>query len=214
MTRTGASEVIAAAVGQAAESLGRDRADPEQLGLLPPTRFEGAAAADIRAKLEQAHSGRGGGRPKGAENRLTAQFRKYLLAHGADPLLQLVRWGSHTPSTLALELGCTTAEAFDRLERVWSATAAYLHPRLAPVNDDGQAVPLFNMTIMANAAAGIVASDREPWMGDPEVRKALEMVAAQGEQNQGLSDDASVRPADHGSHVGGEDAENNDELPL
>lgn len=214
MTKTGASQVIAAAVGQAAESLDRGRADPEQLGLLPPTRFDGAEAQDIRAKLEQAHFGRGGGRPKGAENRLTAQFRKYLLAHGADPLLQLVRWGSHTPETLARELGCEKLEAFDRLERVWSACAAYLHPRLAPVNDDGQAVPMFQMTVVANAQAGIVASDQAPWLGDPEVRKQLEASLANIEQNQGLSDSDSVRPADQQSHDAGQDAEDNDELPL
>lgn len=213
MTRTGASQVIAAAVGQAAESLGRasSAADPEQLAFLaPPTRFEGARAQEMTAKLERYHSGRGGGRPKGAQNKATVHLRKWLLARGEDPLESMHRWSQHSPETLALEIGCTTAEAYDRLMSLKQVVASFLHPRLSPVNDDGQAVPMFQMTVMANAAAGIVGFDREPWLGDPEVAATIK----RHEQNQALSEHGSVRPTTDGSHAQGQEVENNDELPL
>lgn len=212
MTRTGASAVIAAAVGGAGEALRSSAAgsEPEQLGLLaPPTRFDGARAQEITAKLERYHAGRGGGRPKGSQNKATAQFRKWLLAQGEDPLESMYRWSQHSPETLAMEIGCTTAEAYDRLMSLKAQLAAYLHPRLAPVNDDGQAVPMFNMTILAGAGATV--SGLPPWLADPEVRKTLEAAVAQHEQDQGLSGDATGRPAETRSTEEGQDADNVDE---
>lgn len=189
-------------MGQASSALGSRDEDPEQLALLPPTRFEGSAADEQRAKLEKAHAGRGGGRPLGAQNRVTVQFRKWLLSTGEDPLESMMRWSMHTPETLAKELGCTIAEAFDRLMSLKDKLAVYLHPRMAPVNDQGQAVPMFQM-VFGSGSGVVVRTDQPPWLSDPEVAAAL----GQGEQNQGLSEPGSVRPENQGSHDNGQSAD-------
>lgn len=218
MTRTGASAVIADALGSASEQLAEERqADAgEQLDMMPiPTRFEGEKAAETRTKLEHHHAGRGGGRPAGRQNNATQELRRYLLARGADPLVEMMRWSLHTPATLAGELGCTMLEAHREIQRMREWLSQFLHPRLAPTAEDGSVAPFFQMVIGAGIGAGRQAAAGgeavPPWLADPEVRQALEGEARRLEENQGLSGDATVRRGDEASNAAPQVPENTDE---
>lgn len=188
--RKGALREGVAAAAEAIDQARRE-ADGEQLDLLP-TRFEGARAEQQR-KLVANQSGAGGGRPPGAQNIATRQFREYMLSRYGHPLEWLARWAMHTPESLAKELSCSTLDAFDRLRMMRTELAPYFAAKMQPVDDNGQAVPLFNLVIggqNANLGAGGVA----PWMTDPEVAKAIEAQAEprpnESKGNQGLSEGA------------------------
>jgi hypothetical protein len=55
------------------------------------------------------------GRPPGAQNKTTREMLEFVRKLCGDPLERRFRYAMHTPETLAIELGCTKLEAFDRL---------------------------------------------------------------------------------------------------
>lgn len=155
---------IADAVGELAgeASIGRQAAAGEQLDLSLPTRFAGPEA---EAQREKARSGMiARGRPPGAQNRVTRDAKQLLLATGFVPLAWHARWGQHTPESLARELGCTIAEAWDRLERVHQVLNGFFVARPLPVDGAGNAVPFLQMVVggLPTVAPG-AAPMRKPW---------------------------------------------------
>ena len=198
----GIAGIAAAAVAGAGAALAADQAAAaaDQLDLLaPPTRLTGDRAAQVQRTLSDHHRARGGGRPPGAQNLATRQMREYLLARGVHPLENLMRWALHTPETLSTELGCTLLEAFRELKAVWAELAPYFAAKVAPTDDKGNALPLFNLQIGGSTVA-VGADGMPPWLADPEVRRAMEesernqrVIDARPEQSHGESrtDDAS-----------------------
>lgn len=190
----GAGDGVRAAVGAevaaVAGAVADARAPGEQLGMFAlPTRFDGKVAQE---QLDKAARGRG--RPPGAQNRSTKDMRDFMRAQGVDPLFDMVRWAQHTPETLAKELKCSVAAAYDRLQDLRKELAPYFYGRVAPVDADGQAVPMFLMQVGGGGSVAI-AGGAAPWLTDP--RRVVEV-----EQNQSLSEPAAS--ASHGapSHGG------------
>lgn len=198
MGRKGVEAVMAEAVGTAAKELETLRGcGGEALDLfsLPmrsdPDERQRERVAAVQA--ERQAEARKGGRPQGATNKATAAFREYLLRRGVSPLEQIMRWSMHTPETLAAELGCSKADAFDRLVRLWSELAPYLHSRMAPSDGTGAVAPMLNIQLGGGAPGAPRGPDVPPWIYDG-VAQDLE---AEGEQNQGVS--GSAPDASHGN---------------
>ncbi len=129
MTERGKSAVMADAVRASAAEVDAQRraAEGEQLDFLPvPTRHTGARADHLQRALEQHHRGR----PPGAQNKSTEEFRKYLLSRGSSPLATMMAWAQHTPTSLAAELGCSRERAFELLLQMWRELAPYLHQQM------------------------------------------------------------------------------------
>lgn len=161
---------VAAEVALAAVSAAEPAA--EQLSMLPPTRF---AEGDSRHEdLAEAVKRDQAGRPPGARNLNTRQTLAFIRSVMGDPALNRARWLRHTPATLAAELGCTKAEAFDRLDRINADLSRLFYAPMAPVDGDGNAVaPRFVMQIGGETAGG---DGRKPW----------EYIDAEPQQNQAL----------------------------
>jgi hypothetical protein len=166
--------------------------EPEQLALLP-SRFEpGSRAHDNVMELVRRDRA---GRPPNARNLATRQMLDFVRKTFGDPVERRARWLLHTPASLAAELGCTKAEAFDRLDRIAADLSRLFYAPLAPVDGAGNAVPpQFNLTIGGRSQAdGSVA----PWeyMGPKPVPQVIE--------NAPQSDTAE--PVSHGAASHGED---------
>jgi len=150
-----------AAIGEALElgAIARAAAEPDQVELFElPTRLEGARGDEQRAKVKA----QGPGRPPGARNKSTVAIRDYLLARGVDPLVRMAQWAMHTPETLATELDCSKLEAFRELRATWLGLAPYLHGHAAPVDQDGNAVPILQM-IIGGELQGARPGGAPPW---------------------------------------------------
>jgi hypothetical protein len=174
MTQPAAIGEIAAAVSAAAPA-------DEQLELMPPTHNLPGRRADAIAELVRRDRA---GRPPGAKNLKTRDAVDFVRRVMGDPLIDRARWAMHTPASLALELGCTKLEAFDRLDKMRADLARFMYAPLAPVDDKGNpVVPFFAMQI----GGAPVTSDGQavaPWLYQ------------ESEQNQGLPQSAD--PVSHG----------------
>lgn len=164
--------------------------DAEQLSLLPPSRFKAGGAAHARQveRVERARKGR----PPGSENRNTKEMKEFFYRLFGDPLMESARWTLHTPESLALELGCTKGEAFDRLERIRADLRRFFYAPLAAVDDKGNAVaPQFTMIAAPGAQVAVAVGGRLPWetpaSGYSEAELAALQRAPETQQNQGVS---------------------------
>lgn len=171
--KAGASEIASA----------REKSAGVQTDLFTPiSRKTGAELEKVRERV-------GAGRPKGAQNLSTRQFREYLLRRGVSPLEQLMRIGMHTPHTLADDLGCEPLEALELLRKVWSDLASYTHAKVQATDDEGRAVPTVVVAVGAAPGAPVIdaipGARRKPW-------EYLEV-----EENQQVSGEAPE--ASHGS---------------
>jgi hypothetical protein len=63
-----------------------------------------------------AKSGPQGGRPKGARNRSTEQWRRFLISQYGNPLEELLRIGMSSPREIAEEMGLKRFARFDGTE--------------------------------------------------------------------------------------------------
>lgn len=196
--------MTARAAGSAVVEALRERAgaaaepDAEQLALLdelPPGLDP--HSEHHRGAIERLPRGRG--RPPGSENRATRDVKK-LVALLGDPLVEMAKWARHTPESLARVIGCTKAEAFDRLMALHRELAPFIHAKLAAVDDKGNAVvPQFHL----NAPGGQVAviAGLMPWETEASGYSAEELAAIraarEAQQNQALP--ASPAPVSHGA---------------
>lgn len=179
-----------------------DAQDPpaEQLDMLSlPTRYDASDAAraqEQRRIVEIDQRARGVGRPKGSRNKSTRDLIEYARRIGADPMLWLLRWSQHTPETLARELGCSRAEAFDRLHALHRDMRKVFIADAVPVDDDGKPLPQFNLSFAGGVAVQVNALAGQPvppWLTDPEVAGNI----AKDKQNQPVTLDAA--PQSHGA---------------
>lgn len=151
-------EIARALAGEvAAEKAG---ADGEQLGFFAPPIADEAKRNQIVAEAEARE--RQAGRPKGAKNINTRQLREYVLSHGKNPVIWKISWLTMTVEQLAEYLGCKKVEAFDRQKAIADSLQGIVIPNLAATDENGNAVPMINMTFGGGASLG-VGPDRPPW---------------------------------------------------
>lgn len=152
--------VIAAAAAAAADPAA------EQLDMLaPPTRPSLTARDQERVETAIKHDR--AGRPKGATNIAKREMLDFLRKTMGDPMMNRFRWAMHTPESLAIELGCTKLEAFDRLDRMWSELCRYFYAQLAQQDSQGNAVaPRLTMVFPGQSAPQIGANGAPmaPWL--------------------------------------------------
>lgn len=100
------------------------------------------------------------GRPPGAQNVSTVQWRKYLFGPGrAMPQKFLGDWLLVSPEELAQRLGCTVLEAFDRQRAIAAELAPYAMAKAAPVDENGKPVPFLQFNFGSEEAAQVLP----PW---------------------------------------------------
>jgi len=160
----------------------------EQLDFLAPVarsvnKHDAAGMADLVAE-SQARRKRG--RPKGAENLSSRQLRE-MITRAADgvPILQSASYLALEPEEMALRLGISTVEAFDRQEAIRARFDRLFVAPLAPTDEKGNAVPGLVISIgdqAINAGIGVSAGGSPPWLAayrDAEGR-VIEGVEIQG----------------------------------
>jgi hypothetical protein len=92
----------------------------------------------------------------------------------------------HTPESLAAELKCSRAEAFDRLERIRQDLRPYFYAKQAPIDAEGKPVPGLTVQIAAQGGPQTSRSgaDVPPWL----YLQSEPAPDAATEQNQRLID--------------------------
>lgn len=171
MASEGKGQVMANAVADAAAEVAGARSEAEQISMFAvPTSHDNPTLQRLHAEALERHKA---GRPAGAQNKSTKEFREYLLKRGKSPLQSLMEWSMHTPQTLAIELGCKPIEAMGMLMKIWAELAPYLHARVQPTDDQGKAVPSFQMFI-GGAQAGVGPGAQAPWLYLDGVAEAQE----------------------------------------
>ncbi len=156
----------------------------QQLDLVPPSR--GNMTDDEQQRFDKAVSHGKVGRPPGAQNKTTRDMLDFIRKTLGDPMLESARWAMHTPDSLAIVLGCSKAEAFDRIEKLRADLRPYFYAKQAPVDTDGKPVPGLTVEFHGHGAARVGADGQElpPWL--------REGANDHSEQNQRLID---VSPA-------------------
>jgi hypothetical protein len=135
-----------------------------QLDLVPPGRESMTDGEQVRFDRAVAHGK--AGRPPGAQNKTTREMLDFIRKTLGDPLLESARWAMHTPESLALVLGCSKAEAFDRMEKLRADLRPYFYAKQAPVDSDGKAVPGLTVEFHGHGAVDRDQDGRElpPWL--------------------------------------------------
>lgn len=135
------------------------RPGSERLHVTSPSgkrqRFDGAGLA---AEVERTAKA---GRPPGAQNLSTRELRAWVVRLlGGTPQERLARWCMLEPEELARKLGCSVVEAFDRQIAILKELQPYFMARMAPVDDQGKAVPLINVQLGSSQLGG---AGGKPW---------------------------------------------------
>jgi hypothetical protein len=193
MANSDAKAAVAAVIASAA---GADRA-AEQLELMPATRPSLTHHQQERIETAIKHDRRG--RPPGAQNKTTREMLEFVRKLCGDPLERRFRYAMHTPETLAIELGCSKLEAFDRLEKLWADLSTYFYSRQAQVDAQGNAVaPRLTMVFPGQVAPANDVDGRPaaPW-------DYIKVINAETQQNQPLL--ASPGTVSHSERSHGED---------
>lgn len=195
----GKAGAVRGAVAEAGQALAEARSETEgeQLELLPPLRASLSGRARDRA-VEAVREHRRG-RPSGSENKATQDVKVFVRRVFGDPLIEMARWAQHTPETLALELGCSKLEAYDRLMSLMRELRKMFYADAVPVDDDGRPVPHLIMQV-GGVVVGAPGAP-PPWVypGGPEPPDGF---IEQNEQNQSL-----IARDPEGSHVAGSHGE-------
>lgn len=185
MTRSlAAAELAEAARALSAEAGGSDATQLDWLGA-PVAMAVNKHDAEAIGALGAIEAKRRAGRPKGAENLSGRQLRAMIdHAAGGNVLLQRARWLQLEPEAMALRLGVSVAEAFDRQDRIRAELARYVAPMLAPTDDQGRAVvPILMQVSTAPGARAEAGADAPPW-ADYAGLDAATIIDI--EENQGL----------------------------
>ncbi|WGD31293.1 hypothetical protein AncyloWKF20_05565 [Ancylobacter sp. WKF20] len=180
------------------ENSGADAA--EQLDLLGAQE----AATPLGLKVRKPA---GPGRPVGAQNRVTRDIRKLILAKHCHPLQAMAEIYSMDAKELATHLGCKPLEAMNLQLRAAAELAPYLAAKQAAVDDHGQAVM---PTLVMNFGEGT----RAPAATDGRRVLSIDAIARDAQQYQALSESERGGSHDDWSHYeaeGIEDADENDD---
>lgn len=155
----GARGAVADALGDVAGLVEAATREAEQLAFLPVRADHLPEARDrLRASVAAARRGR----PAGAQNLATRQVKEFCRrVFGIDPMVEGFRWAQMTPDALAIELGCSKLEAWDRLETLRKDLMRYFYAPMVAVDEDGRPAPVFNMIMGGASGAGSEAAP--PW---------------------------------------------------
>src|SRR6266404_2155035 len=192
MAKSDGKAAVAAVIASAA-----DAAPIEQLELMPAMRPSLTEHQQERVATAIKHDRRG--RPPGAQNKSTREMLEFVRKLCGDPLERRFRYAMHTPETLAIELGCSKLEAFDRLEKLWADLSTFFYAKQAQVDGQGNTVaPRLTMVFPGQVAAANNAdgTPRPPW-------EYLKVIDAESQQNQALL--TSPDGVSHGDVSHGED---------
>lgn len=122
---------------------------------------------------------RGPGRPPGAINTATKEMRDYLAANFTNPVIARARVMMMNPHDLALALGCTPLEAFDRIERAREYVGRFTNQELPKaIEIEGGGAVVLNIGVVGQPGA------------DPHVELGKVTIAgtlAAPQQDQALS---------------------------
>jgi hypothetical protein len=170
VTAEGPRGAIGAALGELDAVVTASSAQAEQLALLPMRADHlPEVGGRVRASVVAARRGR----PAGAQNLATRQVKEFCRrVFGIDPMVEGFRWAQHTPDSLALELGCTRLEAWDRLEALRRDLMRYFYAPMVAVDEDGRPAPVFSMTVGGAPSPG--SGDRPPWKDVEELQAVSE----------------------------------------
>jgi hypothetical protein len=163
-------------------------AAPQQLGLLADQAEAYEPATDSMPFPER----RGPGRPKGAPNKRTADFARYIQSRYGDLLTGLAAVAFTPIEELARDLGCTKLEAFDRWLKVRAELLPYVHAKLpAEAVIKHEQLPTLVIGELHVGTGGAVQ------LG-PEGLRAMSIGPS--EQYQGVSLDLAAKSHDGQSH--------------
>ena len=161
-------EIIGEAVAAAAQELASATAATVQDEMFAPPAVPAPGARIEGAALEaEGERRRKGGRPPGAQNKSTRQLREWLLRGGVLPQKWMMDFLLMEPEQLAARLKCTVLEAFDRQVAIADKLGRYVMAPMAPSDDKGNTVPIFEFHLGATAGAG---ADVPPWELDARKR--------------------------------------------
>jgi len=147
----------------------------------------------------------GPGRPVGAQNRMTRDIRKLILAKHCHPLQAMAEIYTADAKELAQHLGCKAIEAVQLQLRAAAELAPYLTAKQAAVDDKGNAVmPSLVLSFGAGASAPPAADGRRVL--------SLDAIAADAQRFQELSESERDGSHDHGSHDMGQGIDDADEI--
>ena len=136
-----------------------------ELFALPFTRPASETAEAFAERCERVADvvRRGPGRPRGAQNASTAEWREWALrqAGGKHPVVEMMRFMALGPVGLSEELGCSRVDGFDRWLRLASELAPYFMPKMAPTDERGNLVPAFQMVFSDGTPLG--GNGVPPW---------------------------------------------------
>lgn len=193
----GVAAVVEGVLRGAPSAVPPDAGAAEQLDLLGQQD-----AATPLGKLARKSSGPG--RPVGAQNRVTRDIRKLILAKHCHPLQAMAEIYTADVKDLAQYLGCKPLEAATLQLRAAAELAPYLAAKQAAVDDHGQAV-------MPTLIMSFGEGTRAAATGDGRRVLSIDAIARDAQQYQALSE--SEREASHGvgSHDEAEGFEDADE---
>jgi hypothetical protein len=176
----------------------------EQLPLLPADQLE-ALPDDATARRQAlTQPRRGPGRPPGARNRSTEDWRRYLLSKYRSPLEALAEAYSRPVRDLAAELDCKPIEAFAVQMRAAADLAPYLHGKMPVEVAFTGPLPVLHLVAPEDALRAFQAEQQDGPLLD---LSALEPLA-ESEENQGVSG-AGEKMSDGGMSDDGEEGEGN-----
>jgi hypothetical protein len=185
MAKSDGKAAVAAVLAQAAGA-----APIEQLELMPATRPSLTSSQAERIATAIKHDRRG--RPPGAQNKTTREMLEFVRKLCGDPLERRFRYAMHTPETLAIELGCSKLEAFDRLEKLWADLSRYFYAQQAQVDGQGNSVaPRLTMVFPGQIAPANDPSGapQAPWLyiegENAETQQKQALLAAPGDVSHG-----------------------------
>lgn len=137
------------------------------------------------------------GRPVGSTNKRTGKIGEYILALGyRHPALILADLANVDPKRLR-EFGMKPAEAMQLKRQAATDLMPYFESKMpvAVTATDADGLPVF---VMGEMTPGGTVIDGAMGMADPVPEPATE-----DEKNQGVTEGATVRPEDEGSHDAG-----------
>lgn len=148
----------------------------------------------------EAAPGRAGpGRPPGAPNKRTGKLKDWILALGyRHPAVVLAELASAEVGDLAKALACKKLEAAELKRKAAIDLLPYFESKMPTTVElpEGELVPVLNIGVMPTRRAA--AGD-----GAMSLLDAFDATIEESQQDQGLSDPASVRPGEEGSHDDG-----------
>ncbi|MBJ7535296.1 hypothetical protein JDN40_14385 [Rhodomicrobium vannielii ATCC 17100] len=130
--------------------------------------------ADMPGPLADVQPKKGAGRPKGAINRSTKDWREAMLAKYRSPLVVLAEIYSRPTSELARALDCAPLEALKVQKGAAEALAPYLHSRMPQ-----------DVNVTAKTAGVIAIVEPGSLTSDSDGMLTLTVVS--NEENQALS---------------------------